>query len=571
MLVDPSHQLTIEDIVNRTELNWKVNQQEIPSFGFSPHTYWFRFNLPQSTHAWLLDLDYALLDQITFYRLSDKKVLETLHTGDQLSFANRPIKHRAFLFPIPISGHQQTIILKIRSTSAIQLPIVLWPEKTFFEQDQYRFAEHGIYYGIVLVMALYNFFLFLRLRDTAFAFYVLYVITFALAQLTLTGFSYQFIWPESPEWNERSLAVITPLIVVSGAVFVSNFLQLQRFYPKLYRFIFLQAMTGIVLASLSTFLPYAVMIRYGASLAILTCLSILIISYYITFKRAHKYAIYFSAAWSAFLIGTVVLAMNKFGLLPRTGVTESSAQIGSAIEILLLSFALAERLHDANKRHLLAESETRRMSEELVVVQQKQNEALEEKVSERTNDLRLALDKVKRLNEELSDLSTMDQVTGVRNRRYFDDMLTREFGRGRRNQATLSLIMIDLDHFKAVNDNYGHLVGDLCLKTVSKAIYDVVKRPPDLVCRYGGEELAVILPETSLEGAMMLAERIRQHIETLEILANDKVVSVTASLGVASILPGEGIDSDLVISLADKALYKAKRSGRNQVQCGTSV
>ncbi|WP_304440942.1 7TM diverse intracellular signaling domain-containing protein, partial [Oleiphilus sp. HI0132] len=177
----------------------------------------------------------------------------------------------------------------------------------------------------------------------------------------------------------------------------------------------------------STLLPYAVMIPYGAALAIVTCSSILFISYYVTIKSRQKYATYFSVAWSMFLIGTVILAMNKFGLLPRNGLTESAAQIGSAIEIILLSFALAERLHDATSRRFKAEAETLQVKEKLIETKQMQNEALEVEVEQRTRDLRLALEKVNKLNSELEDLSTLDQVTGVRNRRYFDEMMEREF------------------------------------------------------------------------------------------------------------------------------------------------
>jgi len=572
VLIDPSHTLTIKDILNSPDLPWAINHQKIPSYGFSPDTYWFRFVIAESDREWLLALNYALIDHITMYRIkAQNTIAETVKTGDKLLFSQRPIKHRSFLFPISASDQPQEIILKIRSSSAIQLPLSLWPEQAFFEQDQYIFVEHGLYYGIVLVMALYNFFLFLRLRDSAYAFYVLYVMTFAVAQLSLTGFAYQFIWPESPEWNERSLAVITPLIVVCSMVFASDFLKLKMYNYRLYVFLYFQAAIGLLLSALSTYFPYALMIPYGAALAIISCLSILLVSYYITFRSAYKYAIYFSAAWSAFLVGTVVLAMNKFGIMPRTWATESAAQVGSAIEIILLSFALAERLHDATTRRFIAEAETLRMSEVLISTQQQQNEALEIEVEQRTQALSLALDKVNLLNEELSDLSTMDQVTGVRNRRYFDEMLDREFRRGKRNQSTLSLIMIDLDHFKSINDTYGHLTGDVCLKTVSLEIYNLVKRPPDIVCRYGGEELAVVLAETSFEGAMMLAERIRAHIEGLEIDAENNLIKLTASLGVSSItLTNELKDCQFacqdIISLADNALYKAKQKGRNQVQ-----
>ena len=281
------------------------------------------------------------------------------------------------------------------------------------------------------------------------------------------------------------------------------------------------------------------------------------------FKRMYKYAIYFAAARSVFLVGVIVLAMNKFGILPRTWMTESAPQIGSLIELILLSFALAERLYDAMQRRFMAEDESIIIKEKLIQTQQKQNQILESEVAARTQDLEAALNKVNILNNELSDLSTMDQVTGVRNRRYFDDMLVKEFRRAFRNHSNISLIMLDLDHFKSVNDTYGHLAGDLCLKTIANAIYNIVKRPPDLVCRYGGEELAIILPETDLKGAMIIAERIRHQIESLQIKFSGETFSVTASLGVSSFTPNSNKTPNLLIELADNALYQAKNEGRN--------
>ncbi len=564
VLVDPEHQLSIQSILDQDDLKWNESKFETPSFGFSSHTYWFRFSIPPQNLASLLELDYALLDDIYFYRIQEGKVVETLFTGDKRRFSERPILHRAFLFPIPSAQSKQDIVLRVRSSSAIQLPLTLWPEQTFFEHDQYRFAEHGLYYGIVLVMALYNLFLFIRLRDSAYGFYVVYVLTFAVVQLSLTGFAYQFIWPNLPEWNEKSVAIIAPLGFSASIIFVCNFLKLDTYHPRIYKFFIFQTFIGLLISALSVSLPYQLMIPYVASLSIVTCLSILIISYYVMLKSMYKYAIYFSAAWSFLLVGIVILAMNKFGFIPRNLFTESAAQIGSAIEIILLSFALAERLYDAMQRRFIAEKESIHIKEELILTQQKQYQELEVQVQSRTQDLQVALEKVKTLNDELSDLSTMDQVTGVRNRRYFDDMLDKEFRRALRTRSSLSLIMVDLDHFKLVNDNYGHLAGDLSLKTVATAMYNIVKRPPDLVCRYGGEELAIILPDTDNKGAATIAERIRHQIESLVIKYQGETIKLTASLGVASLIPNNQKTVSLLIELADKALYQAKKHGRNR-------
>ncbi len=133
----------------------------------------------------MLELDYALLDEITYYRVDDGKILETIFTGDKLDFSERPIQHRFFLFPTPKIEHDQTIFLKIRTSSAVQLSLTLWPNNSFFEKDQNVLMENGLYYGIALVMLLYNLFLFFRLRNKLYLFYVFYVTTFISNQLSL--------------------------------------------------------------------------------------------------------------------------------------------------------------------------------------------------------------------------------------------------------------------------------------------------------------------------------------------------------------------------------------------------
>lgn len=563
VLIDPDHQLTVDDILQQADLSWEKNTSESPSFGFSPHTYWFRFTLPAQAHESLLELDYALLDEITYYRVYKGQVLETILTGDKRSFSERPLEHRLFLFPTPKIEQDQTILLKVRSSSAVQLSLAIWPNNTFFERDQYYLLENGVYYGIALVMLLYNLFLFFRLRNRLYLFYVFYVSTFIVNQLSLSGFAYQLLWPNWPLVNEKSIAIGVPLGLFSSLIFVNHFLKMKLFFPRIYILTSVQAVIAGSIAVLAVIYPYATMIPYVAVWSIISSLTVLVVTYYVMLNRMYKYEIYFAAAWTAFLIGITILALNKLGIIPRTGFTESAAQIGSAIEIVLLSFALAERLYDEIQRRFIAEKESLRIKEELILTQKKQNQELESRVESRTQDLQSALEKVNRLNNELSNLSTMDQVTGVRNRRYFNDILDQEFIRALWGQSTLSLIMFDLDHFKAVNDTYGHLAGDLCLKMVASTTCTAVKRISDLVCRYGGEEFVIILPDTDHQGAMSFAERIRCKIENLNIVFAHQTIKVTASLGVASFIPDSNKTTELLIELADKALYQAKNEGRN--------
>lgn len=171
-------------------------------------------------------------------------------------------------------------------------------------------------------------------------------------------------------------------------------------------------------------------------------------------------------------------------------------------------------------------------------------------------------------NLELQKLSSLDGLTGVPNRRRFDELLRQEWHRAMRHSSSLSLIMLDIDYFKRFNDTYGHQKGDECLKQVAETLDNSISRETDLVARYGGEEFAVILPETGMKGAEAVAETMRTRVSNLEIAheASDVSDHVTISLGVATTVPERELNMENLILAADKALYKAKEAGRNQVQ-----
>jgi len=167
--------------------------------------------------------------------------------------------------------------------------------------------------------------------------------------------------------------------------------------------------------------------------------------------------------------------------------------------------------------------------------------------------------------------SFTDSLTGLPNRRYFDEALNTEFYRVKRSESIMSLIMLDVDHFKKFNDSYGHLAGDDCLRQIGNALTTIVLRTPDIVARYGGEEFVVILPETKIDGAKLLAERIRKTIESLAIphAVSQTAEIVTVSLGVVTVYPNRLESPEQVVALADEALYCAKKGGRNRIEVAT--
>jgi len=192
---------------------------------------------------------------------------------------------------------------------------------------------------------------------------------------------------------------------------------------------------------------------------------------------------------------------------------------------------------------------------------QEQNALLSEEIKERQR----AEAELQKANQELHRLATLDGLTQVANRRRFDDYLNLEWRRLQREQSPLSLILCDVDHFKLYNDTYGHLSGDFCLQEVAKAISNALKRPADVVARYGGEEFAIILPNTTIEGAIHVAELIQQNIQQLNILHSTSTVSkyVTISQGISCVIPHQNLTPHHLIDVTDEALYAAKAKGRN--------
>ncbi|MDP3481225.1 MAG: diguanylate cyclase [Desulfoprunum sp.] len=173
--------------------------------------------------------------------------------------------------------------------------------------------------------------------------------------------------------------------------------------------------------------------------------------------------------------------------------------------------------------------------------------------------------KLEESNKKLQHLSSVDGLTGLFNRRHFDDIFLAEWKSAVRRKKPMSVIIIDIDNFKAYNDSYGHIAGDICLQQVAKGLLSALHRPIDLVCRYGGEEFTVILPDTDVTGAELVANRMRERIKGLQIQHSSSSTGgyVTISSGISTMSPEHGQSCTVLLDAADKALYRAKAEGRD--------
>ncbi len=189
----------------------------------------------------------------------------------------------------------------------------------------------------------------------------------------------------------------------------------------------------------------------------------------------------------------------------------------------------------------------------------------EREVDERTRELKGALEKLSEAHIILKELTTIDSVTGIRNRQYFEEVYDQEYRRALRQQYAVTVMLVDIDHFKRVNDTYGHLVGDDCLAHVAQDIDNAFNRPADVVARYGGEEFVAILPYIRHSDALRMADQLRMNIADKDIPTEKEPIRVSISIGVATMIPPDISSMRKLVADADANLYRAKEEGRNRV------
>ena len=550
---------TLEDVRSGDSCHTFVDSDAaVPNFSFTNSPYWFQLdvtNQSSTVQNWLLESQYPLLDHINVYLVYPDDRVVTYRGGDKLPFEKRAIKHRNMMFKVPLAvGESVRIYIKVRTESSMQLPLVLRSPDSLLSQDHEEQYILGIYYGILLAMLLYNLLIFASIRDITYLYYVGYLITWTLFQMSISGLSFEYLWPDNPAWGNKATPFFLACANLGGILFARSLLQTKVNLPKFDRLLKYVAAFCVVVALLALFASYTIAIKLGTVTSLIAAVLVVSTGTW-SLKIGLRQARYFLLAWSALLLGIVLYAFKTLGFIPSTIITEYCLQIGATFEVILLSFALAHRMR------LLKEDNER--------IQREATETLERRVLERTLELDEALTGLSDANNKLLELNHVDGLTGISNRGYFNEQFEVEWKRAARIRSPLGLLMLDIDHFKHFNDTYGHLGGDACLKMVANQIQAAVRRPADKCYRYGGEEFVVLLPHTDLAGSLFIAERICKAIADMEFVFEGKRIPVTISIGVCAVIPSMDVQPNTLINSADQALYRAKHEGRNRV-CGCS-
>ena len=564
LLEDPGGTLTLEQIRSpeyAARFAPSTDAGEALNFGITPSTWWLRLRLTNGSSASLerlLEVAYARLSHLNFYAPTAAGGYSAIVTGTTEPFKSRGYANRNFVFPVRLSAHaEQTLYLRVASTTAFIVPARLWEPAAFQRWERSDYAAQAWYFGMAAAMVLFNLLLFVRLKDWLYLQYVGFALSMVFALAAQNGLVKEVFQLQSPLWSDVCTSFGYSFAIASGMLFLRGMVETRRTLPRLDPW--LRGFFVFFLVSpLLFFISGQLLIKSAAVAYLLAMLTILAVAIYSAWRR-QRGAWFFLVAFSLLGLGAMINALRAMGLLPTNMLTANAMQFGSALEMLLLALALADRFNQMRREKASMQAQLLTAQKALIDTLRGNEQRLEEHVAERTEALRNA-------NQRLEALSVTDGLTGIANRRRFDAALATEWARALRQKEPLALAMIDLDWFKAYNDHYGHLAGDDCLRSVAGVLEKCAKRSMDVVARYGGEEFAIIAPSADVAGMQALAACIQQQLAALALPHPTAPGGhLTLSMGIAVCVPEAGQAPEMLIAAADAALYEAKRSGRNRV------
>jgi diguanylate cyclase (GGDEF)-like protein len=413
---------------------------------------------------------------------------------------------------------------------------------------------------MLLALAIYNLLLFAVLRERSFLLYVCFVVAFGTGVAAINGLGAQFLWPNLGEHGNRILPFSLCLSAAVGVLFTRSFLDTARRIPALDPVLSLCAWVAMLVTLAILFIAVQPALQLMSIVGLATTL-VLFTTGIVCVIKGIPGARIFVIAWLMLLVGGMLMALRNFGLIPSNFITINAMQIGSAVEMLLLSLGLAARFNELKR--LKEQAQLQALSAQKQVVQGlvHQERILALRVAERTEELAAA-------NKRLELLAMQDPLTGLGNRSALARHVPQAMQRTERRRELLALILIDLDGFKAINDELGHEISDQVLIGIATRLKSCA-RQTDLVARLGGDEFILIS-----EGIIDQEDALHQGQRLLDALSlpldlDGASVSVGASVGI-SLSNGIEPDIETLMRQADQAMYQRKRSGRHGVVLHTA-
>ncbi len=385
---------------------WQRNPSAAPNLGIGAGRYLFVFCLQnKALESWtgLIEISMPMLDYLDQYEITDTSFTRLAESGNRRPFSSRAVSHRHHVFRADVTPASQVVYLfSVENLGTLRFPAKIWREESFYEKDLLALALQFLLAGIGLALVLYNFFLLVSTRDIAYFWYVISVFSINVYSLCVNGVFAQFVWPNWPNFDNWVAPGSAGMLLFSASVFAYYVLDVRLLSKRIKWSFGCSSLVGLTFFLLSPILDYSLLTKLGVSFGVVIPLFFISMGLYLSLK-GNRLAIIYTSAWLVFAVGSVVLALNHIAVLPDLGVFKYGLQIGSAIEGLLLSFALAYRLNREKQAHFAAQAEVLHLKESI-------KRELEVRVEERTQELNFVQDSLVQ-KEKLAALGAL--VAGV--------------------------------------------------------------------------------------------------------------------------------------------------------------
>ena len=349
---------TIETVSQLPAKEWKTVDLDIPSFGFTPQTHWFKLHtqsIETEMLSVMLSVEYAALDDVSIWVSEGDHYDVHQRLGDLYPNAEREVQHRFIVIPIEYKPNQaKTIYLKVQTDGALHVPLFIRDFTRFNNNEQLTLVAQSLFFGAIFVMAIFNLFLYSSTRDSVYLFFVLLIVSEALFLASIQGFAAQFLWPNTPGINSWAAPFELAIVTSSGSLFVMAFLRLKKHHLNYYYFFYWCGVSLAVFALISPLIPYFYTIQFMTFFPVIPSMVALYISVKMLLE-GYKSARYFAIAWTSLLLAAPVQSFNRTGWLPQNVLTENAVGIGIFITVVLMSFALADRINTQRQAKLAAQ------------------------------------------------------------------------------------------------------------------------------------------------------------------------------------------------------------------------
>ncbi|TYK67042.1 sensor domain-containing diguanylate cyclase [Colwellia echini] len=493
------------------------------NFGFDDKGKWLVIPIKNNSLSTInkrISLETSWLDSIDIYHFDNDKLLLKQQLGDQYPYSERVIDSRYFELDIDFPIKDSLLLVRISSPDPLVVPLYIRDNESRYQALTTETYRYGIVYGAIIALMLYNFLIAISMKSRSNLLYSVYMLAFLMMNTAYTGHGFSWFWSESVTFQKWSNTLFMSGHIITGLLFSLEFLYLKQYCKPLYRLvlIYLGLMAGAILLSI-LFNDHAASIRLVFVNTIIFSMLVILIGG-VAIKKKIPLAYYFFFATLMGISGALVTSATVWGLIEYNSIAYLAIEIGILLEALLLSLALAAKFNQIEAEKNLA-----------------------------------------------MKLANLDPLTQINNRRALYVDFEKILASPLNNKMEVSVIMIDLDNFKILNDTQGHDMGDTVLKDVARILVQE-SRPNDIIARWGGEEFIAILPNTALATAVVIAEKYRLAInKDVTLHAAEKTI-ISASIGVATKYIHSNKDNTelkMLINLADKQLYKAKNLGKNCV------